>query len=72
METSELLAELKKKLERLQTLEEALEAAFKGTSSTSEKKKPRKKRDMSAEHRAKIGAATKARWAAKRKADTSK
>jgi hypothetical protein len=57
MDTSELLAELTKKLERLQKLEEA----FGGTASTPSGKGKRK--PMSAEARAKIAAAQKKRWA---------
>ena len=65
MNTEELLEELRKKLTRLQTLE----AAFEGTSiPTSSKKKRGKKGPMSDEHKAKLSAAQKARWAKTNKA----
>jgi hypothetical protein len=56
MTTAELLEELKKKLERLQKLEEAFADGV--STGTRKKRKP-----MSAEAKAKIAAAQRKRWA---------
>jgi len=57
MDTKELLEELRRKLTRLQVLEEA----FEGTASSTGARGKRK--PMSAEARAKIAAAQRKRWA---------
>ena len=70
MNNAELLKELTRKLDRLQTLEDA----FEGTSSGKKRrgKKGKKKGPMPAERKARIGASMRKRWAERRKEEKAK